>query len=79
MEIPEHLRNSAWEYDLVDDLQPDPAQRTFAAAKLGYSRFVFRFASRGQVAAGDGFSRLRQPHTNPPTFSLRVASPIGWP
>jgi hypothetical protein len=36
MEIPEHLRNSVWEYDLVDDLQSDPAQRAFAAAKLGY-------------------------------------------
>jgi transcriptional regulator with PAS, ATPase and Fis domain len=56
MEIPEHLRNSAWEYDLVDDLQADPAQRNFAAAKLGY-RSALRVPIRvqGQLAAGVGF------------------------
>ena len=56
MEIPEHLRNSAWEYDLVDDLQSDPAQRNFAAAKLGY-RSALRVPIRveGQLAAGVGF------------------------
>ena len=56
MEIPEHLRNSAWEFDLVDDLQSDPAQRNFAAAKLGY-RSALRVPIRveGQLAAGVGF------------------------
>jgi PAS domain S-box-containing protein len=56
MQIPEHLRNSAWEYDLVDDLQSDPAQRSFAAAKLGY-RSALRVPIRveGQLAAGVGF------------------------
>jgi formate hydrogenlyase transcriptional activator len=56
MEIPEHLRNSAWEYDLVDDLQTDAAQRNFAAATLGY-RSALRVPIRveGQLAAGVGF------------------------
>jgi transcriptional regulator with PAS, ATPase and Fis domain len=56
VEVPEHLRNSEWEYDLVDDLQSDPAQRNFAAAKLGY-RSALRVPIRveGQLAAGVGF------------------------
>jgi two-component system response regulator FlrC len=56
MEIPEHLRNSEWDHDLVDDLQSDPAQRNFAAAKLGY-RSALRVPIRveGQLAAGVGF------------------------
>jgi PAS domain S-box-containing protein len=56
MEIPEHLRNSEWDHDLVDDLQSDPAQRNFAAAQLGY-RSALRVPIRveGQLAAGVGF------------------------
>jgi PAS domain S-box-containing protein len=56
IDVPEHLRNSEWEYDLVDDLQTDPAQRAFAPAKLGY-RSALRVPIRveGQLAAGLGF------------------------
>jgi transcriptional regulator with GAF, ATPase, and Fis domain len=56
VEVPEHLRRSDWEYDLVDDLQVDPVQRNFAAAKLGY-RSALRVPIRveGQLAAGVGF------------------------
>jgi transcriptional regulator with GAF, ATPase, and Fis domain len=56
MEIPEHLRRSDWEYDLADDLQSDPVQRNFPAAKLGY-RSALRVPIRveGQLAAGIGF------------------------
>jgi transcriptional regulator with PAS, ATPase and Fis domain len=56
VDVPEHLRNSTWEYDLVDDLQTDPAQQNFAAAKLGY-RSALRVPIRveGQLAAGVGF------------------------
>ena len=56
IEVPEHLRRSDWEYDLVDDLQVDPVQRRFDAAKLGY-RSALRVPIRveGQLAAGVGF------------------------
>jgi transcriptional regulator with GAF, ATPase, and Fis domain len=56
IEVPEHLRRSDWDFDLVDDLQTDPVQRHFAAAKLGY-RSALRVPIRvdGQLAAGLGF------------------------
>ena len=56
IDIPEHLRNSEWEHDLVDDLQADANQNNFAAAKLGY-RSALRVPIRveGQLAAGVGF------------------------
>jgi len=56
VDVPHHLRNSAWEQDLVDDLQIDPAQQRSAAANLGY-RSALRVPIRveGQLAAGVGF------------------------
>ena len=54
--VPEHLQNSDWDYDLVDDLQADPSQKNFSPAKLGY-RSALRVPIRveGQLAAGVGF------------------------
>jgi transcriptional regulator with GAF, ATPase, and Fis domain len=56
IEVPPHLRGSDWEHDLVDDLQADPAQRDYAAAKLGY-RSALRVPIRveGELVAGVGF------------------------
>jgi PAS domain S-box-containing protein len=56
VEVPEYLRNSDWEYDIVDDLQGDPRQRTLTAASLGY-RSALRVPIRvaGELAAGVGF------------------------
>jgi transcriptional regulator with GAF, ATPase, and Fis domain len=56
MQIPEHLRNSDWDHDLVDDLQADPVHSRFEPAKLGY-RSALRVPIRveGQLAAGVGF------------------------
>jgi transcriptional regulator with GAF, ATPase, and Fis domain len=56
MEIAPHLRNSAWEYDLSDDLQADPEQRDRVPAKLGY-RSALRVPIRveEQLTAGVGF------------------------
>jgi transcriptional regulator with GAF, ATPase, and Fis domain len=54
--IPDHLRRSDWDFDLVSDLQTDPVQRNFDAAKLGY-RAALRVPIRvdNQLAAGLGF------------------------
>jgi PAS domain S-box-containing protein len=54
--VPEHLQNSEWEYDLVDDLPLHPVQKDFPPAKLGY-RSALRVPIRveGQLAAGVGF------------------------
>ena len=81
MEIPEHLRNS--------DVGVTTSLTIFSriprnAISLRQSsatdrRFVFPFASRASSPLGLGFSRLRHRRTNRQTFSLRVASPIGWP
>ncbi|PWT83153.1 MAG: hypothetical protein C5B57_07415, partial [Blastocatellia bacterium] len=56
IDIPESLRNSDWEYDLVDDLQSDPLQRNMMVAKLKY-RSILRIPIRveGQLVAGIGF------------------------
>jgi two-component system response regulator FlrC len=77
VEIPEHLRNSQWDYDLVDDLQADPAQRGFAAATLGY-RSALRVPIRveGQLAAGVGFFSFAPAVYKPPDILVahRVAA-----
>jgi transcriptional regulator with GAF, ATPase, and Fis domain len=56
IDVPESLRNSDWEYDLVDDLQSHLLQRNMMVAKLGY-RSILRIPIRaeGQLVAGIGF------------------------
>jgi transcriptional regulator with GAF, ATPase, and Fis domain len=56
IEVPEHLRRSDWDSEVVDDLQAHPLHRDFAPAKIGY-RSALRVPIRveGQLAAGVGF------------------------
>ena len=56
IEVPEHLRRSDWDFEIVDDLQAHPLHRDFAPAKIGY-RSALRIPIRveGQLAAGVGF------------------------
>jgi two-component system NtrC family response regulator len=51
-EIPPHLRNSTWDYDIIDDALADPIQRNLPSAKLGL-RSSLRAAIRfdGNLAA----------------------------
>jgi two-component system response regulator AtoC len=51
-EIPPHLRNSGWDYDIIDDALADPIQRNLPSAKLGL-RSSLRAAIRfdGKLAA----------------------------
>jgi transcriptional regulator with GAF, ATPase, and Fis domain len=51
-EIPPHLRNSGWDYDIIDDALGDPIQRNLPSAKLGL-RSSLRVAIRfdGKLAA----------------------------
>jgi two-component system response regulator FlrC len=57
--VPPHLRNSEWDYELVDDMQADPVHRDHPAARLGY-RAALRVPIRveGQFAAGVVFFAL---------------------
>ena len=56
IELPESLRHSDWEYDIVDDFQVDPQKHGRTAAELGY-RSALRIPIRveGQLAAGVAF------------------------
>ena len=56
IETPQHLRSSDWDFDLVEDLQTDPRNRDYPAARIGY-RSALRVPIRidGQLAAGVGF------------------------
>ena len=61
IEVPEHLRRSDWDHDIVEDFQADPRRYGEAAAALGY-RAALRVSIRveGQLAAGVAFSRSRR-------------------
>jgi len=56
IEVPEHLRRSDWDHDIVEDFQADPRRYGEAAAALGY-RAALRVSIRveGQLAAGVAF------------------------
>src|SRR4030095_4512047 len=56
IEVPEHLRRSDWDYDIVEDFQADPRKYGREAAVLGY-RSALRIPIRvkGQLAGGVAF------------------------
>jgi transcriptional regulator with GAF, ATPase, and Fis domain len=76
---PKVLANKNWDYDIVGDLQADPAERVNAAARTGY-RSALRVPIRidGEYAAGVSFLAF-EPHrytTKDLAIARRVADRI---